>query len=527
MRKKYDVFISYDDENQKIVEALSHYLEERHVKCFVTYRDIPRNVDQDSFTMEAIGQSQMMLVVFSGVVKMNESMLHNLEVCTEMGKPVLSYRLMNSALYNQNKDYYMTLNWRVGFPDLDECFDAVFRNIVSLIGVEQVDFEDVMMNGDTNDSDSDFRQDFKVKSKGESEPDFGQELEVEPEGEPEPNFGQELEVETEGEPEPDFGQEPEVETGGEPEPDFGQELEVEPEGEPEPDFGQELEVEPEGEPEPNFGQELEVETEGEPEPDFGQELEVETGGEPDDESEGMLNQLVNSEDIASLFEMVSVKGGTFLMGAQNVSSKKDNFDMMAFSDEEPVHTVKLSDFQISKTVVTQAQWKAVMGDLNVQVRFAGDDLPVDSVSWNVACDFISELNAKTGLNFSFPTEAEWEFAARGGVLGNRYKYSGGNDLDAVAWNVKNSSGTTHSVAQKLPNELGIYDMNGNVWEWCVDDYSEYSNKSQTNPLIISNGACHVLRGGSVKSDGVICRVSSRNAALSDRVGLFGIRLVLR
>ena len=479
MRKKYDVFISYDDENQKIVEALSHYLEERHVKCFVTYRDIPRNVDQDSFTMEAIGQSQMMLVVFSGVVKMNESMLHNLEVCTEMGKPVLSYRLMNSALYNQNKDYYMTLNWRVGFPDLDECFDAVFRNIVSLIGVEQVDFEDVMMNGDTNDSDSDFRQDFKVKSKGESEPDFQQNPEMEPEGELEP------------------------------------------------DFGQELEVEPEGEPEPNFGQELEVETEGEPEPDFGQEPEVETGGEPDDESEGMLNQLVNSEDIASLFEMVSVKGGTFLMGAQNVSSKKDNFDIMAFSDEEPVHTVKLSDFQISKTVVTQAQWKAVMGDLNVQVRFAGDDLPVDSVSWNVACDFISELNAKTGLNFSFPTEAEWEFAARGGVLGNRYKYSGGNDLDAVAWNVKNSSGTTHSVAQKLPNELGIYDMNGNVWEWCVDDYSEYSNKSQTNPLIISNGACHVLRGGSVKSDGVICRVSSRNAALSDRVGLFGIRLVLR
>lgn len=106
------------------------------------------------------------------------------------------------------------------------------------------------------------------------------------------------------------------------------------------------------------------------------------------------------------------------MGAQAVSSMKDNFDNMAYGDEEPVHTVELSDFQISKTVVTQAQWKAVMGDLNVQVQFVGDNLPVDSVSWNVACDFVSELNAKTGLKFGFPTEAQWEFAARGGVLGN-------------------------------------------------------------------------------------------------------------
>ena len=133
---KYDVFISYDDENQKIVEALSHYLEERHVKCFVTYRDIPRNVDQDSFMTEAIGQSQMMLVVFSGVAKMNESMLHNLEVCTEMGKPVLNYRLMNSAIYNQDKNYYKTLNWIDGFPKTDECFEVVYRNITMLINVD-------------------------------------------------------------------------------------------------------------------------------------------------------------------------------------------------------------------------------------------------------------------------------------------------------------------------------------------------------------------------------------------------------
>ena len=215
------------------------------------------------------------------------------------------------------------------------------------------------------------------------------------------------------------------------------------------------------------------------------------------------------------------------MGAQRVSPHEQNFDRMAFGDEEPVHAVELSDFQISKTVVTQAQWKAVMGDLNVQVRFVGDDLPVDSVSWEIACDFISELNAKTGLNFSFPTEAEWEFAARGGVLGNYYKYSGGDNLNAVGWNVKNSSGTTHPVAQKTPNELGLFDMSGNVWEWCVDDYCEYSKNSQTNPLIKSDGVYHVLRGGSAKNNDLVCRVSSRNAGSSGMVGLIGIRLVLR
>ena len=133
---KYDVFISYDDENQKIVEALSHYLEERQVKCFVTYRDIPRSVDYDSFTMEAIGQSQMMLVVFSGVAKMNENMLHNLEVCTEKGKPVLNYRLMNSAIYNQDKNHYKTLNWLDSFPKTDECFEAIYKNISMLINAD-------------------------------------------------------------------------------------------------------------------------------------------------------------------------------------------------------------------------------------------------------------------------------------------------------------------------------------------------------------------------------------------------------
>ena len=503
--KKYDVYINYDSGDQKIVEALSHYLEERHVKCFVTYRDIPRGVDYESFTMEAIGQSQMMLVVFSGVAKMNENMLHNLEVCTEMGKPVLSYRLMNSALYNQNKDYYMTLNWLVSFPNLDECFGAVFRNILSLIRPELVDYKEVMTNVDTCRKNEHLIG-LQQKSDGDSDSDFLPETELESDGGPEPDFLPETELESDGEPEADFLPETELESDGEPEADILPETVLESDGEPEADFQKNPEMESEGEPEFVFQQELEMESEGESKLD---------------------SQLVNLEDIASLFEMIPVKGGTFLMGAQAVSSMKDNFDNMAYGDEEPVHTVELSDFQISKTVVTQAQWKAVMGDLNVQVQFVGDNLPVDSVSWNVACDFVSELNAKTGLKFGFPTEAQWEFAARGGVLGKCYKYSGGNDLDAVGWNIRNSSETTHPVAQKSPNELGIFDMSGNVWEWCVDDYCEYSNKSQTNPMINNNGDFHVLRGGSAKNDDVYCRVSSRNAGSTDKVGLIGIRLVLR
>jgi formylglycine-generating enzyme required for sulfatase activity len=183
------------------------------------------------------------------------------------------------------------------------------------------------------------------------------------------------------------------------------------------------------------------------------------------------------------FEMIPVEGGTFRMGSYDGDS-----------DEKPVHNVTLSDYAIGKTEVTQALWKAVMG--SNPSYFKGDNLPVANVSWHDCQDFISKLNQLTGKQFRLPTEAEWEYAARGGNRSKGYKYSGNNDIDAVAWYEDNSGEKTHPVSTKHPNELGIYDMSGNVWEWCQDWYGEYSSSSETNPTGTSSGSDRVYRGGS-------------------------------
>ena len=220
------------------------------------------------------------------------------------------------------------------------------------------------------------------------------------------------------------------------------------------------------------------------------------------------------------FEMVFVAGGTFTMGATSEQGSD------ADSYESPTHSVTLSDYYIGKYEVTQAQWKAVMGSNPSQVL--GDDLPVECVSWNNIQTFISKLNEQTGMNFRLPTEAEWEFAARGGNNSKGYKYSGSNTIDDVAWYTGNSSKTVHPIGQKQPNELGIYDMSGNVWEWCQDWYGSYSSSAQTNPTGPSSGPGRVMRGGSWCYDARICRVSLRNYLSSGQdLGSYGFRLACR
>ncbi|MBE6193211.1 MAG: PEGA domain-containing protein [Rikenellaceae bacterium] len=217
-------------------------------------------------------------------------------------------------------------------------------------------------------------------------------------------------------------------------------------------------------------------------------------------------------------EMVFVKGGTFTMGATSEQGSD------AYSDEKPTHSVTLSDYYIGKYEVTQAQWRAVMG--NNPSRFKGDNLPVERVSWDDIQEFITKLNAQTGKNFRLPTEAEWEYAARGGNQSKGYKYSGSNTLGDVVWYDDNSSSKTHSVGQKQPNELGIYDMSGNVWEWCSDWYGSYSSSLQTNPMGPSGGSDRVLRGGSWLNDARDCRVSIRDSVTPDsRLSDYGFRLV--
>ena len=224
------------------------------------------------------------------------------------------------------------------------------------------------------------------------------------------------------------------------------------------------------------------------------------------------------------FKMVAVEGGTFMMGASDD-------DTEAKDDERPAHQVTLSSFAIGETEVTQELWQAVMG--NNPSHSSGDmNRPVESVTWAECQEFITNLNQITGKNFRLPTEAEWEYAARGGKYSKGYKYSGGNTLNEIAWYGDNSGNSTHPVARKTPNELGIYDMSGNVWEWCQDWYdSNYYNISPTtNPTGPISGTVRMYRGGSYVDNGIYCLYLRVTDRCGDRTGYrnpnIGLRLAL-
>ncbi|SVC93479.1 uncharacterized protein METZ01_LOCUS346333, partial [marine metagenome] len=189
--------------------------------------------------------------------------------------------------------------------------------------------------------------------------------------------------------------------------------------------------------------------------------------------------------------MVFVEGGTFQMGSNSGDS-----------DEIPMHTVTVSSFYMDKTEVTQAEYRRVMG--KNPARFSGcDDCPVEKVSWHNANEYAKKVGKR------LPTEAEWEYAARGGNKSKGYRFSGSNDIDAVGWYGSNSRGKTHPVAEKQPNELGLYDMSGNVWEWCSDWHSYYSSSPQTDPQGSNSEEFRVLHGGSWDSNAYVCRVALR------------------
>ncbi len=219
------------------------------------------------------------------------------------------------------------------------------------------------------------------------------------------------------------------------------------------------------------------------------------------------------------FTMIAVEGGTFTMGV----TPEQGSD--AFDSEKPTHQVTLSNYYIGETEVTQGLWQAVMG--NNPSYFKGDNLPVEEVSWNDCQDFVKKLNSLTGKSFRLPTEAEWEFAARGGKMSRGYKYSGSNNIEDVAWYDKNSGYGTHPVKTKQANELGIYDMSGNVWEWCQDGYGSYSSEAQTNPKGPNSGSYRVNRGSSWLNFARYCRSSYRDCDNPDyRLTFLGFRLAL-
>ena len=233
-------------------------------------------------------------------------------------------------------------------------------------------------------------------------------------------------------------------------------------------------------------------------------------------------------------EMVFVQGGTFTMGCTDEQGSD------CYGAEKPAHQATLSDYYIGKYEVTQGLWKKVMGNNPSIFINCGDDCPVVNVSWDDCQIFINKLNQLTGKRFRLPTEAEWEYAARGGSKASyQTKYAGSNALGEVAWYVDNSDVNyswsyeyqgrklgTHTVGTKKPNALGIYDMSGNVFEWCNDWYGDYSSGGVTNPKGATTGSSRVIRGGSWDYSSINCRVSGRDSG-NPRYDISngGIRLV--
>ena len=223
---------------------------------------------------------------------------------------------------------------------------------------------------------------------------------------------------------------------------------------------------------------------------------------------------INIEIGSVKFIMKRVEGGVFTMGG----TKEQGMD--AFLDEYPTHKVMLDDYYMGEALVTQELWKEVMGTTVMQqrdkrngswpIRGEGNDYPMYYVSWEECREFIQKLSGKTGRKFQLPTEAQWEFAARGGNKSKGYKYSGSDEIDGVAWYSDNSNSKTHPVKSKKPNELGLYDMSGNVWEWCEDWYGNYSSDPQVNPKGPDRGRLRVCLGGGWGDDAKFCRVSRRD-----------------
>ena len=222
-------------------------------------------------------------------------------------------------------------------------------------------------------------------------------------------------------------------------------------------------------------------------------------------------------------EMVWVEGGTFTMGSNAARGVSHNYEA-----SRPEHRVTVDGFFMARFEVTQGVWRAVMGEN--PSRFAtGDSLPVEQVSWADALRFVTLLSQATGHRFRLPTEAEWEYAARGGTKAKETPFAGcgRGQLERHAWFCVNSERATHKVGSLLPNELGLHDMSGNVAEWCSDWMEPYGKEAQTNPRGARVGSSRVLRGGHYNSVSSACTVYDRSWYVPTATSeYFGLRVVM-
>ncbi|MCQ2218447.1 MAG: formylglycine-generating enzyme family protein [Paludibacteraceae bacterium] len=217
------------------------------------------------------------------------------------------------------------------------------------------------------------------------------------------------------------------------------------------------------------------------------------------------------------FKMVAVEGGTFKMGAQRSDAEGNNYDSDAMENEAPLHRVTLSDYYIGQTEVTQALYRVVMGDVPdnkfIESYGLGDAYPAYNISWDDVMTFIERLDSLTGKKFRLPTEAEWEYAARGGKNSKQFKYAGSNNIDSVAIFYDNYGKKKYSnsvVMSKGANELGIYDMSGSVYEWCGDWFGSYTSEHVKDPKGAVTNSFRIVRGGAWRYKSQMCRVSARD-----------------
>ena len=435
----HDVFISYSTNDQKIVEGVSHYLEQNGIRCFIAYRDIPKGIDWAEAITEAIENSQLMVVVFSEEFNQTKQVDREIAMCIEEGKPILTFRIQDTTFKGAKKYYLKNLNWIDAFPNPEESFGTLLASVKSLLGTMGKTTTPILEGRSTLKKPSvPIEQSEKQKPDSHVIPDHPVTIWI---------------------------------------------MAV---------AGVLLlflcfwlinRIDGRKGTTPSTDNQISSSV-------------VTESTLPTD------NQTGSSSRHPAEPEMILVQGGTFSMGCTD----EQGGDCMEW--EKPVHQVTVNSFYIGKYEITQGQWKAIM-DRNPSNFTKGDNYPVENVGWDDLQEFIHKLNVATGKNYRLPTEAEWEYAARGGNNSKGYKYSGNNTMGIVGWYKDNSENQTHAVGTKLPNELDIYDMSGNVWEWCSDWYDTYSGKAQTDPQGPSSGIIRVKRGGSWNSIAMYSRVSSR------------------
>ena len=475
MDKKYDVFISYSSKDQKIAEGICGYLESRKYRCFVAYRDIPKGKKWAAIISTAIHSSSMMVVVFSESFNLSEQTDREVEIAAEDKLPILTFRI-NDTVFTGAKEYYLkNLNWIDAFPEPEKCFGQIYDSVSRLVpkpnensGGEGKDIPGTSVKPDV-------LHNLKVKV------DVDCIFYID---------GEEMAVLNSGK----------IEKFPLPQGEF--ELKFVSTENPTVVIEQEFEM-------PSFDKLLKVmlnDMEVAEEASIIKTNKEENYGDLGDKALFYHNPITHRDDypkqIHQLIDnMVLVEGGTFLMGIPKEHDKKIGGFYEPYKESLPRHQVTVEPFYIGRFPVTQAEWESIMGYNPSKYKDRKGLSPVNGVIWEDCQKFIKKLNNLTNENFRLPTEAEWEFAARGGNLSHAYLYAGSNDIDAVAWHHRNSNGITHEVGLKLPNELGLYDMSGNVEEWCNDWYDKYPNSHVINPQGPSSGHMgHVLRGGGWMGD---------------------------